>query len=238
MDAADELGFDSVWTGEHVVVAADVPEDYRQSIDSLSCLEWAAARHDRLGIGTSVLILPLHNPFLLARRATAIQLLSGRRLRMGVGVGWHEPEFRFVGVDFAKRGRLTDESLRVMRALWIGEPSFQGEFWSYEDASFGPLPEERPEIWVGGGSDRALRRAKELGDAWHPVSPDPEDVRQALEEWPEGRVTCRMPVRDVGEAGERLGALKEAGLSAATLWFPDRSAMEAFAADVAPALRG
>ena len=226
-----------MFASEHVIVSADAPDDFKQSLDGLSCVEWAAAKHEQLEFGTSVLILPLHNPFLLARRVAAVQLLSGRRLRLGVGVGWHEPEHRFVGVDFAKRGALTDESLRLMRALWSGEPSFQGEFWSYENASFGPLPEEPPEIWVGGGSRAALRRARELGDAWHPVNPEPEEVARVLEEWPKGRVTARMPVRDVGEAGKRLGALQEAGLSAACLRFSDEGVMEAFASDVAPELR-
>jgi probable F420-dependent oxidoreductase len=237
IDGAVELGFDSVFASEHVIVSADAPDDYKQSLDGLSCLEWAAARHDGLQLGTSVLILPLHNPFLLARRVAALQLLSGRRLRLGVGVGWNEEEFRFVGVDFSKRGRLADESLRLMRALWTGEPSFQGEFWSYENASFGPLPEEPPEIWVGGGGKRALRRAQELGDAWHPVNPEPEEVARVLEEWPEGRVTARMPVKDVRETGERLVALRDAGLSAVCLRFSEEGAMEAFASEVAPGLR-
>jgi probable F420-dependent oxidoreductase len=238
IDEAAELGFDSVWTGEHVIVAADAPDDYKQSIDSLSCLTWAAAKHERLLLGTSVLILPLHNPFLLARRVAAIQLLSGGRFRLGIGVGWHEPEYRMVGADFSKRGRMADEMIRLMRALWAGEASFEGEFWSYVDASFGPALDSPPEIWVGGGA-RALRRARELGDVWHPLSPEPEDVARVLEEWPEGRVTCRMPVRDaVEEAGEKLRALGESGLSSATLWFSDVKAMEAFARDVAPDLRG
>jgi len=238
IDAAAELGFDSVWASEHVIVPADTPEDYRQSLDGLTCLTWAAARHERLLLGTSVLILPLHNPFLLARRAAAIQLFSGGRLRLGVGVGWNEAEFRLVGADFGRRGRVADEMLRLMRALWSQQPSFQGEIWSYEDVSFGPVPETPPEIWVGGGGARALRRARELGDVWHPVSPEPEQVARALEEWPEGRVTCRMPVRGaVEEAGEKLSAVRDVGLSAATLWFSDLKAMEAFASDVAPDLR-
>jgi hypothetical protein len=154
-----------------------------------------------------------------------------------VGVGWNEAEYRFVGVDFSKRGRLTDESLRLMRALWSGEDSFEGEFWSYENASFGPLPEELPEIWVGGGGEAALRRARELGDAWHPVNPDPEEVARVLEEWPEGKVTARIPVKNVQKTGERLEALRDAGLSAACLRFSDEGVMEAFASDVAPELR-
>jgi probable F420-dependent oxidoreductase len=237
-DAADDLGFDSVWTSEHVIVPSDVPASYQQSLDSLQCLAWVGAGHDNLGLGTSVLILPLHNPLILARRAAAVQAFSGGRLRLGVGVGWGEPEFRFVGVPFQDRGKRADEQLRVMRALWAGETSFQGERWSFEDASFGPLPDPPPEIWVGGTSKASLRRAKEVGGAWHPIGIDADDVRAALADWPDGKVSTRMPVEDVGEAAEKLGAMRDAGLSGAVLYFEGGvDAMEAFASDAAPALR-
>jgi probable F420-dependent oxidoreductase len=237
-DAAAELGFDSVWASEHVIVPRDVPESYRQSLDSLQCLAWVGARHENLGLGTSVLILPLHNPLVLARRAAALQAFSGGRLRLGVGVGWGEAEFRFVGVPFGDRGARADEQLRVMRALWAGETSFQGERWSFEDASFGPLPDPPPEIWVGGNARASLRRAGEVGGAWHPIRLEADDVRAALEDWPEGKVTTRMPVEDVGDAGQRLGALREAGLRGAVLYFEGGvDAMEAFASEVAPGLR-
>lgn len=238
-DAAVSLGYDSVWTSEHVIVPRDVGPDYARSLDSLETLAWIGARHGGLGLGTSVLILPLHNPLILARRVAALQLLSGGRFRMGVGVGWGEAEFRFVGVPFGDRGARADEQLRVMRALWAGESSFQGERWSFEDASFGPLPETPPEIWIGGGSKASLRRAKEFGGAWHPIAPKPDEVRRVLEEWPEGKVTTRMRVKDLREAGEKLGALRDAGLSGAVLHFGDDvGAMESFAREVAPSLSG
>jgi probable F420-dependent oxidoreductase len=237
-DAAAELGFDSVWTSEHVIVPRDVGDDYAQSLDSLQTLAWIGARHERLGLGTSVLILPLHNPFLLARSAAALQQLSGGRFRLGVGVGWNEAEFRFVGVPWEDRGARADEQLRLIRALWAGETSFQGERWSFEDASFGPLPDPPPEIWIGGRAKANLRRAREVGGAWHPVGADPGEVRRVLGEWPEGKVTTRFRVRDVGEAGEKLGALRDAGLGGAVLYFGDDvDAMERFATKAAPALR-
>src|SRR3954468_6791924 len=237
-DAAAELGFDSVWTSEHVIVPRDAGEDYLQSLDSLQVLAWIGSRHEGLGLGTSVLILPLHNPFLLARSAAALQLLSGGRFRLGVGVGWNEAEFRFVGIPFEDRGARADEQLRLMRALWAGETSFHGERWSFEDASFGPLPDPPPEIWVGGRAKAARHRAREAGGAWHPVGAEPEEVRQALEDWPEGKVTTRFRVGDVAEAAEKLGALRDAGLSGAVLYFGDDiDAMERFASEAAPAIR-
>ena len=108
-----------------------------------------------------------------------------------------------------------------MRALWAGETSFQGKRWSVEDATFGPLPDPPPEIWIGGRAKANLRRARAVGGAWHPVGADPGEVRRVLGEWPEGKVATRFRVRDVGEAGEKLGALRDAGLSGAVLYFGD-----------------
>jgi probable F420-dependent oxidoreductase len=237
-DAAAELGFDSVWTSEHVIVPRDAGDDYLQSLDSVQTLAWIGARHEGLGLGTSVLILPLHNLFVLARSAAALQLLSGGRFKLGVGVGWNEAEYRFVGIPFEHRGTLADEQLRLIGALWSGETSFQGEHWSFEDASFGPLPDPPPEIWVGGRSKGSRRRARDVGGAWHPVGAEPGEVRQALEDWPQGKVTTRFRVSDVSEAAEKLGALRDAGLSGAVLYFGDDiEAMERFASEAAPALR-
>ena len=195
-DAAEELGFDSVWATEHLLVGVEAVERFGRTLDSLTTLAWLAARVGRVGLGTSVLILPLHHPVRLAKEATTLQELSGGRLRLGVGVGWHQAEFDFLGVGLADRGRRADESIRLMRALWAGEREFDGDYWSFEDATFGPLPDLPPEIWVGGESPRALRRARELGDVWHPNARDPEIVRRALAGWPEGRIAPRVRLPD------------------------------------------
>jgi alkanesulfonate monooxygenase SsuD/methylene tetrahydromethanopterin reductase-like flavin-dependent oxidoreductase (luciferase family) len=228
-DAAAALGFDSVWTSEHVIVPNDAPPSFRQSLDSLQTLAWVGARHPNLGLGTSVLILPLHNPFILARRVAALQQFSGGRFRLGVGVGWNKEEFEFLGAPFEGRGARADEQLRVMRSLWSGD---------FENGSFGPLPDPPPEIWVGGNAKASLRRAREVGGAWHPIRVGAADVREALADWPGGKVTTRMPVEDLGEAADKLAAMREAGLSGAVLYFEGGvEAMEKFAADAAPSLR-
>jgi alkanesulfonate monooxygenase SsuD/methylene tetrahydromethanopterin reductase-like flavin-dependent oxidoreductase (luciferase family) len=151
--------------------------------------------------------VPLHHPIQLAKEVATLQLLSGRRFRLGVGVGWHEDEFRFMGVDFRGRGRRTDEALRLMKALWSGERAFDGELWSFEDATFGPLPHEPPEIWVGGGSDRAVRRARELGDVWHPSrSGTPERIRAVKERFPDLRVVPRVSGASAAKREEFVAA--------------------------------
>jgi probable F420-dependent oxidoreductase len=178
-EAAVQLGFDSVWATEHFVVAEDVADPYGTVLDPFVILAHLAARTDGLALGTSIVLLPLRNPFHLAKEAVTLQAISGRRLRLGVGVGWHEPEFAYMGFEFAGRGRRADEAIRLMRALWAGETGFSGERWSFGGAVFGPLPDEPPEIWIGGAGRRSLRRARELGDAWHPNRIDRELIAEA-----------------------------------------------------------
>jgi probable F420-dependent oxidoreductase len=201
-DAAEELGFDSVWVTDHLLVDEEVADPYGTVLEPMNCLAWLASRLERVRLGTSIVLLPLRHPVHLAKEAATVQQLSGGRLRLGIGVGWHEPEFHFLGYDFSDRGHRADESLRLMRALWEGRREFGGEYWSFEDAHFGPLPDPLPEIWVAGNSSHSLRRARELGDAWHPLALGPEDVRQAKQSWSEGRIIPRYELR-LGEEAER-----------------------------------
>jgi probable F420-dependent oxidoreductase len=191
-EAAEEAGFDSVWATEHIVVGPEAVDPYGRGYDPLVTLGWLAGLTESVKLGTSILLVPLHHPILLAKQAATLQEISGGRLLLGVGVGWHEDEFRIMGVPFAGRGRRANEALRLMRALWRGETSFEGEVWSFSDATFGPLPAPEPEIWVGGSSPAAIRRALELGDAWHPSrGSDAEHVRRVKERHPELRVVPR-----------------------------------------------
>lgn len=232
-EAAEDLSFDSVWTTEHLLVGKEVASLYGSVLDPINCLSWIAAKFERVKLGTSLVLAPLHHPVQLAKVAATLQELSGGRLRLGIGTGWHEPEFRFLGYGFADRGRRTDEAVALMRSLWAGKTSFTGEYHSFEDAHFGPLPEPAPEIWVGGNSARALQRARELGDAFQPLSSSPEDVREAKQFWPEGRIYPRYELRlsqgsqekDAGllqgspyEVAERITALRTAGAAGILLW--------------------
>jgi alkanesulfonate monooxygenase SsuD/methylene tetrahydromethanopterin reductase-like flavin-dependent oxidoreductase (luciferase family) len=124
-----------------------------------------------------------------------------------------------MGVPFRGRGRRTDESIRVLQALWSGERSFAGEHWSFEHATFAPLPDPLPELWIGGSSDRAIRRARELGDVWHPSRrSDPEHVRRVKEEHPALRVVPRT-------RPELVDAFLEAGAEGAVVTVDDEAAL-------------
>jgi len=167
--------------------------------------------------------VPLHHPMHLAKEVATLQELSGGRFTLGVGMGWHRDEFEYMGIPFKGRGRRADEAIRLMRALWNGERDFEGQFWSFRDATSEPHPSPQPEIWVGGSSERAIRRALELGDAWHPSrGSDPEHVARVKEQHPGLRVIPRI-------APENLEAMLEAGAEGAVVQFPDEGAMRDFA---------
>lgn len=149
------LGFDLLMTSDHVVVTPDVAEQYPAPFyEPFTTLAWLAGITGRIGLGTTVLILPYRHPLLIARMAANLNDLSGGRLVLGVGAGWAEQEFGALGVPFRERGKLTDDYLRAIRAAWADEADYRA----------GQIP-----IWVGGNSDAGLRRAVRLGEAWHPL---------------------------------------------------------------------
>jgi probable F420-dependent oxidoreductase len=224
VELAEELGFDSVWTTEHIIVGPEGVDPYGRVYDPLVTLGWIAGWTERIGLGTSIVLVPLHNPMHLAKEVATLQELSGGRFTLGVGMGWHKDEYDFMGVEFAGRGRRADEAIRLMRALWSGEHDFEGEHWAFHDATSEPQPSPQPEIWVGGSSARAIRRARELGDAWHPSrGSDADHVRSVKEQHPDLRVVPRTPA-------DNVDAMLEAGAEGAVVQFADEAAMRRFAA--------
>jgi probable F420-dependent oxidoreductase len=144
---------------------------YSSIFEALSTLVWVAANVRQIRLGTSVLILPQRDPVATAKQLATIDVLSGGRLIVGVGAGYLSEEFAFLGRPFEQRGRLLDEQIAAMRALWSGATSVDSESVSFSGAHFGPIPVqgEHLPIWIGGSSKAALRRAARLGDAWHPA---------------------------------------------------------------------
>lgn len=182
---AEELGYDSVWASDHVFNVSYVYERLgnRPYYDPLTILTFAAAQTSRVTLGTSVLVLPYHNPMRLAKQAATLDRLSGGRVALGVGVGVIDVELEAMGVPFAERGPYTDESIEIMKTLWCDDdPRHEGRFFQFADMAFSPRP-VRPEgipLIIGGTSRAAIRRAARRGDGWHPTAMQPEDLAQGI----------------------------------------------------------
>ena len=186
--AAEALDFDSVLIGDHIVIPKKItsPWPYDEYVggktpyavytdmvwfDPFDTMAFLAAVTERVRLGISVVIVPYRHPFDVARRVATIDVLSGGRLVLGVGVGWLEDEFRLLGIPFAKRGARTREYVAMMQELWTQDaPRFSGDFVElHEDVNVLPRPIQKPHppIWVGGESTPALRRAVAFGNGWH-----------------------------------------------------------------------
>jgi probable F420-dependent oxidoreductase len=172
-DVADRLGWEAVWTTDHVLVdRSDRSSEYRINYDAIQTLAWVGARHPNLRLGTSVIVVPQRNAVVLAKELATLDSFSGGRVLAGVGVGWNLKEFTNLGAAdrFHVRGAYLDETIALWRHLWGGskEP-FAGRFHPLEDFVFNPVPAQGAKlpILVGGRADAALRRAGRLGDGYH-----------------------------------------------------------------------
>jgi len=174
----EHLGFDSVWTGDHIMF-------HNPRLESLTTLTYLAAVTRRVRLGTCVYLLALRHPTVVAKSVATLDILSRGRFVFGVGVGGEFPkEFEACGVPHAERGRRVDEGIEVCRALWGKSPaSFEGRFVRFTDVALEPKPVQPggPPIWIGGRSDQALRRAARVGDGWVSYVVTAERYRASLE---------------------------------------------------------
>jgi probable F420-dependent oxidoreductase len=178
---AEQLGYDSVFVSDHVVVPNAYVERFGAAIyDPLITLSVLAGVTSRVLLGTTVLIVPYRNPVLTAKMVASLDALSGGRVVLGIGAGWVPEESAALGVPFAERGAMTDEYLAAMRELWTSPaPSFSGKYTQFSELRCEPRPIQKPHppIWVGGHSPAALRRAAAIGSAWHPINHPVEEIR-------------------------------------------------------------
>ena len=181
---AEQLGFSSVWVAEHLFHSSYVAERLgdKPYHEALTVLTAIACSTKTVRLGTSVLVLPWHDPARLGKMIATLDQLSGGRVDLGVGVALTEDEFKNLGVDFASRGRRANEVLGAMQALWTQDtPKFSGEFYNYEGLKFSPKPVQKPypPILVGGASKPAYRRIAQYGDGWHTIRQSPTQVAAA-----------------------------------------------------------
>jgi probable F420-dependent oxidoreductase len=205
----EDLGFDSLFITDHLLAAKRF---YSVSfLEPLSALAVAAGVTERVRLGTSILIMPLRNPVLLAKELATLQFLSEDRMILGAGVGWNDAEYEAVGVHKSERGKRTDEMLDIMVPLLEGETvTYHGRYYTVDDVFVEPMAARRPEIWIGGGSQLADPKSPDLprfvesvkarvlrADGWipRPTCP-PEDIAR---DWTELQAYYREHGRDPGE---------------------------------------
>ena len=186
--AAEEAGFDSLWAGEHVVLpdpqvppSPMAPQD--PALDPFLALTWAAAATATIRLATGIVILPQRNPVVLAKQVASLDVLSGGRFDLGIGVGYLEPEFRAIGANFEDRGAVTDEFLDAMTHLFYDEhPEYHGRFVDFAGVDAYPRPVQRPiPIVIGGHTPAAYRRAVARGHGWYGFAMTPESTAECLD---------------------------------------------------------
>jgi len=221
---AEELGFADAWSSEHIIIPKGAP--YPPSAlfyDPVLTLTWAAAFTKKIGLGTSVLVLPMRHPLPLAKELATLQNLSEGRLILGAGVGWMEAEFAALGVPFRERGRRMDEGIAMMRAVWGQDPvSFPARHIPavIEEMRMLPQPVTPIPIWIGGSSEAALARAIRLADGWHGSRLSPEQatpiIRRLREQRREPEFTISLRYgwdgKDDSALRTRLASYGDAGV--------------------------
>ena len=193
---AEQLGFESVLVGDHIVLPTQGTSQYPYTADgsfsraaedpfleTMTMLGYLAACSETIRLGSTVIILPYRNPVVQAKMFASLDVLSNGRMICGVGVGWLEKEFDILGTPYAERGPMSDEFLQIFKTLWTEpQPEFHGRYYQLDGIAFYPKPVQKPHIpiWVGGHTRAALRRTAKYGDCWHTTRQTPEFVAECL----------------------------------------------------------
>ena len=208
---AEEGGLESVWVVDHIAIAPDDAEGSNgRYVDPLISLAWLAGATSTIRLGVGVLILPYRPMLPVAKQIASLQELSGERLLLGAGIGWMDAEFRALGVERSRRGRISDATLAFLRDCFEhDEITANGQPFLFR-----PRP-ARPPIYVGGRPPHALARAAAYGDGWMPMRMTPEKLPSARAEYAEHCAAAGKAVGDIVVVGEL--PLDDAGAAAATL---------------------
>lgn len=249
---AEAVGFDSIWATDHILMPEAYPQ-YGEGTEAITTLAFLSSATQRVALGLSVLVLPMRNPLVVAKQLASIMHLSGRDLTVGVGVGWNREEYGYLNADFARRGKLADEYIDILRTLWTDEKPEHNGTYQFSGARFSPRPRQCPPIWIGGSSEAALRRAARRGDGFQPNMPKTvaeyaAQVQQVRAYNPDRPLTMSVRITvDMREGAaaviDQFEALEAAGLQYPAVGFRHEtlsdlvSQIEAFGRDVLPALR-
>lgn len=236
---AEELGYDSLWTFQRLLVGVDDHLDavYQSVLDPLLPLSFVAARTERIRLGVALVNLPFVEPVYLAKQAATLDVLSNGRFDLGLGVGWSKTEFAATGADKARRGARAEEYVRVLRTLWTDDPaSFDGEFYTVPPSRMLPRPVQPggPPILLGGAVPAALQRAGRIAAGWMSRSATDLDriadeiavVRAAAADPAKVRVVVRGVVRPGPREGRLTGSYDDIRADAA--WLGEQGVTELY----------
>lgn len=193
---AEALRYDTLWAVERLLwpvrpqtpyaVTPDgsLPAEYKHVLDPLEALTFVAAHTRKIGLGTSVLDIPYYQPLMLARRVSTLDVLSGGRARLGLGLGWSKDEHDALGVEMKSRGAKADEFLAVLKVIWTADPAeFSGKYYTLPKSHILPKPVQKPHppIYLAAFAGGALNRVARLADGWNPVAIPVEGMRQMFD---------------------------------------------------------
>jgi probable F420-dependent oxidoreductase len=209
---AEQLGFDSIWGFDRLLyplaprtpypAASDgsYPDRFKRMLDPIATLCFLAAQTDRVALGTSVLDMPFYNPVLLARQLVTLDIVSDGRARVGLGLGWMDEEFEVIGRPMSGRGKLADEFIAVLKAVWTASPvEFHGEFFTVPPSQIEakPVQQPHPPIYLAAFTPAGMKRAATVADGWHPVLFNHEHARASVTEFRRMTVEAGREPRDV-----------------------------------------
>ncbi|MBZ2199090.1 TIGR03619 family F420-dependent LLM class oxidoreductase [Ruania sp. N2-46] len=248
--AAEHLGYATAWLPDHVLPPGEYGATFGGVYEPLVAIGHLAAVTERLRLGTSVLVAPLRNPFVLAKQVATLHHLSAGRVVLGLGVGWSEQEFDAVGAEYRNRGAVTDDVLALLRHLFeAGTAPYRARRFSYQHGVFAPVPEGGVPIMVGGNSDAALRRAARYADIWQGIPASPvafaERAHRLAELAGERNVVAALRIGwdgavPVEQIADEVAAYRAAGATRVAVhfsaWDGTRERMEALAGALAPPL--
>jgi probable F420-dependent oxidoreductase len=203
--ALESARVDACYVTDHPAPSAQwLHANGHDALDPFTALAFVASATTRLQLHTNIVVLPYRNPFITAKAAATLQVLSGGRLILGLGVGYQKGEFDALGVDFHRRGAIADEALEVLRLAWGGGVVVKrGQHFNALGNEPRPAPSPQPALWIGGGSDKALERAARWGDGWCPFFAAPSMSKLNQD-------TGIQTVTQLGEKIQRLQELRAA----------------------------